>query len=176
MSEVQCPVCDFTLSLEPGEEYRTSLLGAMGAMPSGLSQADLAQVEQQMFEHLEEHTSLEWVTAMRMADLYIARVEDDAHALANHVSALRDQLDRAETSLADLRRRPVQAVQTANSFGAGYPPTEDFGPAWEALSPRERQEQLAADRKAGVIRAIPESLIPFIAPDKRPEGVVGRRR
>lgn len=174
MNPIECPVCDWTLDLlaDPDSDYEQGLLGVMGVLPTTLSMRDAEKAEAEVFEHLSGHTTLEWVKAMAMADAYIAKLEEEKQTLAEgfrSVQAERDSL-----------RESQRTMQTRQAAAQGFPPPPLPGLSepldWEAMSPRARQEQLARDRKAGITRTVSDTLIPFIPLDKRPEGVVGRRR
>jgi hypothetical protein len=176
MTDLQCPACEYVLTIADTEGSQ-GLLGALGLGYGGLSLDAAQQAEREMGEHLAGHSVLEWVTALRMADLYIDQVEADRDSQVIANRALEAQLAATEERLRRESELRVAQRQPAGYGAANGQPGPLAAPAdWAEISPRERQALLAQDRKAGITRAIPDSLIPFISPANRAEGQVGRRR
>ena len=175
MTDVQCPICDYVtdLSQAPSDGLVPGLAEALGL--TGLSTAQVDYIEKDMSEHLTSHTVADWVTAMRMADTYIERLEKgvtvataEIHRLRQENESLHKQREMARTMPAPPQLQPGLGVPPP-------PPGVDSLNPWQFESPRERQDAARARRKAGLSYVPTQTLIPVIPTGQRPEGVVGRK-
>lgn len=171
--DVQCPICEFVLDPWTGPEGpRTGLVEALG-LTGGITSAEADHIALGMAEHLEQHTVIEWVLAMRQADAYIDKLEqglDSARGVHVQLEADKAELERR---LSDEVNRRHQSMPANQGWTQGAPPgfAEDM---FSDSSPRTRQEQLAEDRRAGRVKPFSDTLIPIIR-GERPEGAVGRK-
>lgn len=171
---VPCPICEFEVDLADADDHGLipNLAESLGL--TGMSTAQVDYLEKTMSEHLISHSVNDWVTAMRMADVYIAKLEE---GLAKAV-AVGQELS-AKVKLLSERQVSMPMPQAVNPLQAGLgvpplPPGVDMDP-WAFESPRDRQEVARQRRKAGLSYVPTGTLIPHIPSGQRPEGVVGRK-
>lgn len=74
MAEVLCPICDEKIDL-PEITYVTGVTGI--PLPDEGSMAILRTAEGLMLEHIDGHSTVEWVEAFRKADAYIEILEKE---------------------------------------------------------------------------------------------------
>lgn len=161
MNGLQCPVCEEQIPFEDDEGKR-SLSQLLGA---GISTAVADHTEELLRKHLEEHTVEDFVTALVMADRYIALVEaerDDAVQWRKDVEARIAQGPVLRPSAPGPDPRQFQGTPPPP---APYPPGQDFGAGYVQPEMRPRRQAVDPDR----------TLIPHVPAGMRPEGVVGRR-
>ena len=169
MAELQCLICEWTVPKSDNPE--NELLGLLGV---GSTDAGL-----ELLKHMQDHDLGDWIKAFKMADAYIAQLEANVERLTREVS-------QAKAAAVEFQTNPVMR-RGEPQRSAFQPPTgafEDDGllaangqPLSRYLTPAEiarKREQ--ARVRAEIEAADPdESLIPYIAPSARPEGVVGRK-
>lgn len=161
MSGLQCPACDEVIEFEDAEGHK-SLSQLLGA---GVSQSVSDLTEARLREHLETHTVEDWVTALVMADRYIAVLEqerDEAVAWKTDVEA---KVAKQRTTY-----QPRPGDVATFDFGGPppvipVPPGMDFGAGYVQPEARPRRQHVDPE----------QTLIPRIPMGQRPEGVVGRK-
>lgn len=163
MADLQCLICEYVPPEDdlPQDEMLV-LIGAGSSTERGRA----------LLHHMSEHTLTDWVKAFKMADAYIAQLEGENEAIR-----------RANT---ELQSRPVttsavpQFIPPAD-YGTQLLDGEPLAPNGQPLSRYLTPDEIARKRQQAKIRAQVEaadpneSLIPYIAPASRPEGVVGRK-
>lgn len=158
MSGLQCPVCDEVIEYadETGNRSLSQILGG------GVSTAVADHTEKELRAHLETHDLEDFVTALVMADRYIAQVE----AERDEAVAFKAQV---ESQVAAMRAAPPPRTQQA-------PPGPEWTPGPPPGLPADNvfAQQQRAPRRQHVDPD--QSLIPFVSPGQRAEGQVGRRR
>lgn len=159
---LQCPACDVVIDYEDAEGNK-SLSQLLGA---GVSQSVSDLTESRLREHLETHTVEDWVTALVMADRYIAQIE------AERDEAVKWRREVEARVAAGPIVRPGPAYDARGGMPATLPPQFTPGPPPGAtfgedyIQPERRPRQHVDPEK---------TLIPHIPAGQRPEGVVGRR-
>lgn len=159
---LQCPACEEIIEFadEAGNRSLSQLLGA------GVSTAVADHTEEQLRKHLETHSIEDFVTALVMADRYIAVVE------AERDEAVKWRREVEARVAAGPIVRPGPAYDARGGMPATLPPQFTPGPPPGAtfgedyIQPERRPRQHVDPEK---------TLIPHIPAGQRPEGVVGRR-
>lgn len=164
MSGLQCPFCDEVIEYTDaeGNQSLSQLLGA------GVSQAVSEHTEKELRAHLETHSLEDFVSAMVMADRYIAQVEaerDEAVKWRTDVEAriaAGPIMRPAPDPRGDRQARPLQDERLPRAPMPGYEDT----PVFVEPQPRGPRRQHVDPN---------QTLIPVIPTGQRPEGVVGRK-
>lgn len=160
MTGLQCPACDVVIEYEDAEGNK-SLSQLLGA---GVSQAVSDLTESRLREHLETHTVEDWVTALVMADRYIAGLEVERDEAVKWRADVEERINRG----------PVRAPAPPPGYDqfagtppppAAHPPGQDFGAGYVQPELRPRRQHVDPE----------QTLIPRIPIGMRPEGVVGRK-
>lgn len=154
---LQCPACEVIIEFadESGNRSLSQLLGA------GVSTAVADHTEEQLRKHLETHSIEDFVTALVMADRYIAQVEAERDAAVKW----RREVEARVAAGPVVRPAPAYDAQRAMPpMVSGPPPGADFGAGY--IQPENRVRQHVDPN---------QTLIPHIPAGQRPEGVVGRR-
>lgn len=158
--KLQCLICDHTV--EPGE--MDEALALMGVSSASATEA--------LLTHMESHTLVDWIKAFKMADAYIAQLEREVE------EAKAQQFTYQGPAVGHVDRGPAPPVfQSAFVPGEDEPLAANGQPLSRYLTPAEiARKRHQAEIRRQVEQSDPdESLIPFIAPASRPEGVVGRK-
>lgn len=153
MADLQCVICDFTVTPQNPDDEVLALLGAGGSEAAG----------QELLVHMEGHTLADWVRAFKMADAYIEKLEG--------------QLEQALSASVQLAASRPQPVQMPQEFRPTF--VDDMPGLPDNLEHFFTPEEIARKRQQARIRAEIEAadpdqtLIPRIPDAVRPEGVVG---
>lgn len=175
MADLQCPICDFKVVPEADQDQVLALLG-VGSVNAG----------ETLVAHMGDHTLSDWLKAFKMADAYIAQLEGQVEAMAGETAGYRAQITQMQNELAAARTFQTNPIAVRPQDGgphpgAGFEATSAFAPQGSQLermfTPGEiaRMQKRAANRARIEAHDSNESLIPYINPASRPEGVVGRK-